>query len=142
MKFKFEANEAYQIAAIDAATALFDGQPALPSQLTIPPGATFQVVPNRLDLDENQLLENMKKVQAEQEIPADGKLQIIEGKTDAVGGEITVRFPNYSVEMETGTGKTYVYLRTAHRLYQRYGFRKFVVVVPYQSPSAKASSRR
>lgn len=130
MKFKFEANEPYQIAAIDAATALFDGQPALPSQLTIPPGATFQVVPNRLDLNEDQLLGNLKKVQAEQDIPADDKLHIIEGKTDAVGGEITVRFPNYSVEMETGTGKTYVYLRTAHRLYQRYGFRKFVVVVP------------
>ena len=130
MKFKFEANEPYQIAAIDAAAALFDGQPALPSQLTIPTGATFQVVPNRLDLIEEQLLENLKKVQAELEIPVDETLQIIEGKTESVGGEITVRFPNYTVEMETGTGKTYVYLRTAHRLYQRYGFRKFVVVVP------------
>ncbi|MCA3246721.1 MAG: DEAD/DEAH box helicase family protein [Azospirillum sp.] len=130
MKFKFDANETYQIEAIDAATAIFDGQPALPSQLTIPSGATFQVVPNRLDLSEEQLLENLKKVQTEQEIPVDDALHFIVGKTEAVGGEIAVRFPNLSVEMETGTGKTYVYLRTAHRLYQRYGFRKFVVVVP------------
>lgn len=40
------------------------------------------------------------------------------------------RFYNFSVEMETGTGKTYVYLRTALELYQRCGLRKYVVVVP------------
>ena len=40
------------------------------------------------------------------------------------------RFPNFTVEMETGTGKTYVYLRTIYELRQRYGFSKFVVVVP------------
>ena len=109
MKFKFEANEPYQIAAIDAATALFDGQPAIPSQLTIPPGATFQVVPNRLDLTEGQLFENLTKVQEEKEIPRDEKLQIIEGKTDAVGGEITVRFPKGTHTLLAGSaggGKT------------------------------------
>ena len=41
-----------------------------------------------------------------------------------------VRFANFSVEMETGTGKTYVYLRTALELNRRYGFTKFVIVVP------------
>ncbi|MBM3216849.1 DEAD/DEAH box helicase, partial [Candidatus Poribacteria bacterium] len=41
-----------------------------------------------------------------------------------------VRFANFSVEMETGTGKTYVYLRTALELFRRYGFRKYIVVVP------------
>ena len=44
--------------------------------------------------------------------------------------EEAVRFPNFSVEMETGTGKTYVYLRTALELHRRYGLRKFIVVVP------------
>ncbi len=39
-------------------------------------------------------------------------------------------FPNFTVEMETGTGKTYVYLRTIHELAKTYGFRKFVIVVP------------
>ena len=38
--------------------------------------------------------------------------------------------PHFSVEMETGTGKTYVYLRTILELSQRYGFQKFIIVVP------------
>ncbi len=130
MKFKFEANEPYQIEAIEAVTALFDGQPNWPSQLTIPPGATFQVVGNRLDLTDDQLLMNLSKVQGEQGLALDENLNFIEGIVSSVQGDIDVRFPNYSVEMETGTGKTYVYLRIAHRLFQRYGFRKFIVVVP------------
>jgi type III restriction enzyme len=39
-------------------------------------------------------------------------------------------FPNFSVEMETGTGKTYVYLRTIFALNKLYGFKKFIIVVP------------
>jgi type III restriction enzyme len=41
-----------------------------------------------------------------------------------------VKFPVFTIEMETGTGKTYTYLRTIHELKKRYGFRKFIVVVP------------
>ncbi|MEX2567135.1 MAG: DEAD/DEAH box helicase family protein, partial [Cyclobacteriaceae bacterium] len=37
---------------------------------------------------------------------------------------------NFSIEMETGTGKTYVYLRTIYELNKQYGFKKFVIVVP------------
>ena len=45
-------------------------------------------------------------------------------------GKKKARFANFSVEMETGTGKTYVYLRTALDLFRRYGLRKFIIVVP------------
>jgi len=45
-------------------------------------------------------------------------------------GEAAGSFPNFTVEMETGTGKTYVYLRTIYELNKQYGFKKFVVVVP------------
>jgi type III restriction enzyme len=41
-----------------------------------------------------------------------------------------VKFPVFTIEMETGTGKTYTYLRTIHELKKHYGFRKFIVVVP------------
>jgi type III restriction enzyme len=51
--------------------------------------------------------------------------EIVDGPANAVR-----RCPHFSVEMETGTGKTYVYLRTMFELSQRYGFQKFVVVVP------------
>ena len=45
--------------------------------------------------------------------------------------------PDFTVEMETGTGKTYVYLKTAFELNRRYGFTKFVIVVP-RWPSRRA----
>ena len=52
------------------------------------------------------------------------------GEIETVEGVKPARFANFSVEMETGTGKTYVYIRTALELFRRYGLRKFIVVVP------------
>ncbi len=85
---------------------------------------------NRLVLDESALLQNLRTVQAANNVPQDTVLQFIEEKAETFAGEQTIRFPNFSVEMETGTGKTYVYLRTALELFRRYGFRKFIIVVP------------
>jgi type III restriction enzyme len=87
-------------------------------------------VPNHLDLDEATLLQNVHQVQAANGIPSDSQLEVIEETVQSATGPTVVRFPNFSEEMETGTGKTYVYLRTALELYGRYGFRKFIVVVP------------
>jgi type III restriction enzyme len=130
MEFKFDGSEEYQLAAIEAVTALFEGQGYIRSQLVIPKGASFQVIANRLDLMDDTILANLAKVQGEQGLPADGGLQKLTAEIDTFAGKAEVRFPNFSVEMETGTGKTYVYLRTAHRLFQQYGLRKFIVVVP------------
>ena len=93
-------------------------------------GAGFAAVANRLDLGADVLLKNLQAVQAENSLPPDGALETIESEIESVDGRKAVRFPNFSVEMETGTGKTYVYLRTALELSRRYGLRKFVVVVP------------
>jgi len=130
MEFKFESSEEYQIAAIDAATALFEGQGFIRSQLVIPKGASFQVIANRLDLTEEMIVANLAKVQGDQGLSVDTDLQAITAEIDTFLGKTEARFPNFSVEMETGTGKTYVYLRTAHRLFQQYGLRKFIIVVP------------
>ncbi|HMO62986.1 MAG TPA: DEAD/DEAH box helicase family protein [Ferruginibacter sp.] len=70
---------------------------------------------NRLVLSEEQLLENVKIIQQRNEIK------------DTV---CELQGMNFSVEMETGTGKTYVYLRTIYELNKLYGFKKFVIVVP------------
>lgn len=130
MKFRFEANEAHQVAAIEATARLLDGQPFVRSHLVVPSGATFQVVPNRLDVGNDTIALNLAKTQTEQGLPVDSELQCLSSTTTTVAGNSEVRFPNFSVEMETGTGKTYVYLRTAHRLHQLYGLRKFIIVVP------------
>ncbi|MGH8637868.1 MAG: DEAD/DEAH box helicase family protein, partial [Burkholderiales bacterium] len=106
------------------------GQPYVRSQLVAPNGASFQVIANRLDLDETAFLANLNKVQEARGIEPDAKLETIESEIETVSGKKPARFANFSVEMETGTGKTYVYLRTALDLFTRFGLRKFIVVVP------------
>jgi type III restriction enzyme len=130
MEFKFEPSQEYQLDAIAAAVGILEGQPLTRSQLVAPKGASFQVIPNRLELPEEILLENLRKVQAQQRIAPDAALQCIEAEIDGVGGAENVRFPNFSIEMETGTGKTYVYLRTVMELFRNFGLRKFIIVVP------------
>ena len=111
MEFKFDATQEYQLQAIDATVGLFEGQPYVRSQLVGPKGASFQVIANRLDLKDAAILANLNRIQKEQEIAPDADLQPIEATVDTVAGSDVVRFPNFSIEMETGTGKTYVDLR-------------------------------
>jgi type III restriction enzyme len=130
MEFKFDPSQEYQLQAINSTAQLFEGQPLVRSQLVAPLGASFQVIANRLDLDKSAILANLQKVQTERGITPDRALQTIEAQIDTVSGVSTAHFPNFSVEMETGTGKTYVYLRTAIELFRRFGLRKFIIVVP------------
>lgn len=127
MKLKFDAGLDYQIEAIKSVTDLFEGMPAeelgfrLDSGML--PGGIYNDlgVGNSLMLPQSEILENLHKVQARNNVPKSRML--VEENTP-------YDFPNFSVEMETGTGKTYVYLRTIFELNRRYGFRKFIVVVP------------
>ena len=130
MEFRFEATQEHQLAAIEAACALLEGQPHVRSELAVPDGASFSAIANRLDLSGDDLLKNLQSVQAEAGLDQDDELKAIAGEIDTIAGSREVRFPNFSVEMETGTGKTYVYLRTAMEFYKRFGLRKFIVVVP------------
>ena len=130
MQFKFDPNQDYQIRAIEAVANLLEGQPRVEVDLTFARGAGFAAVANRLDLDDEVLLKNLHIVQEQSGIPPDGALACIEETVETAAGSQDVRFPNFSVEMETGTGKTYVYLRTALELFRRYGLRKFIIVVP------------
>jgi type III restriction enzyme len=87
-------------------------------------------VANRLDLPENSLLFNLHAVQERSGIPLDAVLQLLGGATGEDEDHAQAAFANFSVEMETGTGKTYVYIRTILELFERYGLRKFIIVVP------------
>lgn len=130
MELRFE-DQPYQLAAVEAVVALFDGQPPVrPFDNLLFSADGFAAVANRLDLDESQLLCNLRSVQESQDLDQDAALHLIEHAIDTAEGRVGARFANFSVEMETGTGKTYVYIRTALELARRYGFRKYVVVVP------------
>lgn len=82
-----------------------------------------------LELTDEQLLKNVQKVQSENNIKLTEEL-IKERIKVTSGGKRTVAYPSFDVEMETGTGKTYVYIKTMFELNKRYGWSKFIVVVP------------
>ena len=130
MRFKFEANQDYQLQAIESVTSLLEGQSHVEVDLNFVKGTLLAAVPNHMDLDDEALLKNLRLVQAQNSLDEDKSLQYIEEKIETATGEKAIRFPNFSVEMETGTGKTYVYLRTIMELFRCYGLRKFIVIVP------------
>ncbi|MEX3564069.1 DEAD/DEAH box helicase family protein [Corynebacterium phoceense] len=137
MKFQFDPRQPYQTSAIEAVTDLFDGQPTdtdqllpslqyLPSQqsLDLPNfggqeslDAYFEIgaYGNNLVLCQDTILKNLKRVQDR------NGLEINEELVDGL---------QFDIEMETGTGKTYVYLRTAFELATKYKFNKYIILVP------------
>jgi type III restriction enzyme len=127
MKLHFEDNLDYQLAAIESTVNLFRGQDICRTEFTVSklthPAGQMKFagmeestlgVGNRLQLLDDELLENLKEIQFKNGLRP----------TDSLASG------DFTVEMETGTGKTYVYLRTIFELNKRYGFTKFMIVVP------------
>ncbi len=120
IRIKFDSREQYQLDAIQAVFDLFIGQPAVSGAADLrvagSSSASFQElgVGNELLIAPDQVLANLQAVQLRSQLAQSASLAGMD----------------FSVEMETGTGKTYVYLRTAYELCMRYGFRKFVIVTP------------
>lgn len=129
MEFKFESNQDFQLHAIESVAKLFDGQHYSMGQFDLD-GGSLTAIPNNLELDNDAILQNLQQVQADNDLITDEELLCIEEMVPLLGEEEVVNFPNFSIEMETGTGKTYVYLRTIMELFRRYGLRKFIIVVP------------
>ena len=142
MKLQFDPNQEFQLDAISAITDLFDGHPqGAPEYSVIRLGDYGEMfagqerselgVGHRLLLDEDRLHTNLRTVQERNDIELEDLDAPIEAWDlfDAPANQQR-SCPHFSVEMETGTGKTYVYLRTIFELSQKFGFQKFVVVVP------------
>ena len=129
MQFKFESDQEFQLKAIESIARLFDGQYYATGQFDLD-GGDLTAIPNTIELDNDAILQNLQQVQADNGLSADEELLCIEETVSLLGEEEIVNFPNFSIEMETGTGKTYVYLRTIMELFRRYGLRKFIIVVP------------
>lgn len=124
LQLKYSASQEHQVEAIDAVCNLFRGQEFMDSDFVAEMGIGLhegQVVQvghaNGLRLSGFQLERNLHAIQegnalAPTSVPTDGRLR------------------DFTVEMETGTGKTYCYIRTIYELNRRYGLTKFIIVVP------------
>lgn len=131
MKLKFKT-QAYQSAAVQAVVDCFNGQPPASAE-----AITYRIDPGQskkgtedlfsdsgfknadLALTDLALLDNIQQVQRGQNLPVSDAL--VKNKVARV---------NLDVEMETGTGKTYCYIKTIFELNRRYGWSKFIIVVP------------
>ena len=112
MRFKYDSNQDFQIKAINSVISLFNGQPSsndIANNL-----GSLGTIGNRINLENNRILLNRDVVQKENNIP-------LSLKTDNL---------DFSIEMETGTGKTYTYFRTIFELNIKYGWTKFIIIVP------------
>ena len=128
MKLKFDSNLNYQNEAIKAVTDLFDGETTLLGYFDMKGQTGFdtaqtdgqdeqkfgQGIGNKKTISDDDILENLRKVQ---------KYHKLDQSTYLNGLDL-------NIEMETGTGKTYVYLKTIFELNKLYNFTKFIIVVP------------
>jgi len=124
MKIQFNPNLEYQHDAINAILGVFEGQEVRQANFSVPTIKRAQMemlaeqsdlgIGNKKELLDDEILANVQKVQL-----TNGLKQ-----SDSLGSM------DFTVEMETGTGKTYVYLRSIFEMNRRFGFSKFIIVVP------------
>lgn len=127
MKLKFKSNLKYQNEAIKSVVDIFKGQTPMTSNFTVLTGKSLNDgqlqmgvvqsstgIGNKLDVISEDILKNVQEIQMRNNLPRSEKLDGM----------------NFTVEMETGTGKTYVYLKSIYELNKQYGFKKFIIVVP------------
>ena len=123
MKIKFDPNQNHQRCAWQSAVGVFEGQelnkttfsmPSIFSEQSLFDNQTDYGFGNRSKLLDEEIQDNV------------GKIQLSNGLKQSK--ELKSR--DFTIEMETGTGKTYVYLRSIFEMNKQYGFTKFIVVVP------------
>ncbi len=114
MKLKFDANQQFQKDAISAVLDIFEGQGKNGYSYVASVHDLLGIYPNQLTIEHETISQNVRKIQEKQEI----------------NSQESVPEMDFSIEMETGTGKTYVYLRTILELNRKYNFKKFIIIVP------------
>jgi type III restriction enzyme len=126
MKLKFK-HQSYQSDAVKAVVECFNGQPSGQGvRYRMDPGSKKQVEISEVGfrnadiaLNDAQLLENIQSVQKRQNLPVSSSLI-----------QTPISRINFDVEMETGTGKTYCYIKTIFEMSRQFGWNKFIIVVP------------
>lgn len=120
MRIQFNHKLDFQLEAINSIVDIFEGQPIENGVFTVENYGQQMIkafdegVSNKLVISKEDILENVRNIQLRNGLKQTEKLDDLD----------------FSIEMETGTGKTYVYLRTIMELNKKYGFKKFIIVVP------------
>lgn len=138
MRFKFKVQD-YQTEAVESTVRIFEGQPKVEPlsyirdlgrlkdsniQMKLTEEGRFESLDNQgfknqeLMIDDGTILDNVRKIQKKNNIKQSSTLVRSQGR------------PAFDIEMETGTGKTYVFIKTMFELNKRYGWTKFIIVVP------------
>jgi len=129
MKLKFK-HQAYQAEAVDTVVRCFNGQPRHEGILyRVDPGSQskgqIDIFDDSgfknadFDIDEARILKNIQTIQKRQNIPVSSMLS-----------KNAIAPVNLDIEMETGTGKTYCYIKTIFEMHKQYGWSKFIIIVP------------
>ena len=120
MKIKFIRDQEYQLEAISSIVDIFQGQAIKAANFSVSLDENINFfeselgIGNLLELTDEELIYNVNNIQMRNGLPK----------------SIDINNRNFTIEMETGTGKTYVYTRTIYELNKNYGFTKFIIVVP------------
>lgn len=135
MKLKFK-NQDFQTDAVNSVVDLFVGQEKTKGTFSVDNNGMDNFlgtmgVGNALLIDQKTLADNMHAVQRRNNLPlTDPDWGFNFGNVDFSNFSFQGNTPQFSIEMETGTGKTYVYTKTIFELNRKYGFTKFIIVVP------------
>ena len=131
MKLKFK-NQDFQTDAVNSVVDLFSGQEKTKGTFSVDNNGMDNFlgsmgVSNSMLIDRKKLVDNLHAVQRRNNLPLSDPDKAF---TFGVAGISGKKIPQFCIEMETGTGKTYVYTKTIFELNRRYGFTKFIIVVP------------
>ena len=130
MKIQFKSDLDHQLDAINAVVGVFEGMESFQSNFSV---ASNALANQQLDIfaqNNDMGVGNALKLLPEELYENTRHVQLLNGLEQTENAKQELPSKDFTVEMETGTGKTYVYLRSAFELHQRYGFTKFIIVVP------------
>lgn len=130
IRIQFDANQPHQNDAVASVVDLFAG---LFRDDSTDWSLGDEIAPNLapyIQFDPVWLLDNLQAVQRRNKCTESLSIETESGYMVEGVSVDTAEYPVFTIDMETGTGKTYVYLKTIHELYRKYQLRKFIVVVP------------
>jgi type III restriction enzyme len=127
---QFDDKQAHQIEAIQSITGLLDGLFQSDTEAFVLGDEIMPNLPPYYQLESNWMLDNLTEIQRTNKIDESLRIETESGfLLEGVSAD-TWEYPTFTVDMETGTGKTYVYLRSIYELYTRYALRKYIIIVP------------